>query len=64
MRYHRWPAKYETKINARNTQTVRNQEFENLNVYLSSSPPPFCPVGREIDIEAIVKVSEYPHFEV
>ena len=26
------------------------------SLYLSSSPPPFCPHGREVDIDAITKI--------
>jgi hypothetical protein len=30
-------------------------DASDLSVYLSSSPAPFCPEGREIDIDAIVR---------
>ena len=43
----------ETIINARNPLNISG---EGTSVYLSSSPPQFCPHGREIDIDAITHV--------
>ena len=48
--FFRWPAGLETSINA---QDPLNISGEGTSVYLSSSPPQFCPQGREIDIDAI-----------
>ena len=48
--FFRWPAGLETSINA---QEPLNISGEGTSVYLSSSPPQFCPQGREIDIDAI-----------
>jgi len=47
-----WPDSYSTKINSDSPLHLPNPS---LSVYLSSSPPPFCPPGREVDIDAIVK---------
>jgi len=49
----KWPAGLETSINA---QDPLNISGEGTSVYLSSSPPQFCPQGREIDIDAISHV--------
>ncbi|CAL1537325.1 unnamed protein product [Lymnaea stagnalis] len=50
-----WPANYSTDINATSPQTVYYNQSKGL-VYLSSSPPPFCPDGRTKDLDAIVNV--------
>jgi len=60
-----WPDSYSTKINAESPMDLPNPA---LSVYLSSSPPPFCPHGREVDIDAIVKTinmaEHYVHIAV
>lgn len=48
-----WPAELATNINSLSRLNLTNPS---LQVYLSSSPPPFCPQGREVDVDAIVKV--------
>ena len=30
--------------------------LDDFSVFLSSSPPPFCPKGREIDVQALLNV--------
>ena len=30
--------------------------LDDFSVFLSSSPPPFCPKGREVDIQALLSV--------
>jgi hypothetical protein len=50
----RWPSDLQTDINADKPLTV-STDASDLSVYLSSSPAPFCPEGREIDIDAIVR---------
>jgi hypothetical protein len=50
----RWPSDLQTEINADKPLTV-STDASDLSVYLSSSPAPFCPEGREIDIDAIVR---------
>ena len=35
--------------------------LEDFSVFLSSSPPPFCPKGREIDVEALLNVVNQAH---
>lgn len=51
----KWPALYSTTINSTNPITVT---FNNTQapIFLSSSPPSFCPLGRTGDIDAILKV--------
>ena len=36
--------------------TASLNEKEELSVYLSSSPPPFCPRGRVTDKDAILRI--------
>ena len=48
-----WPSSYSTNINSEAPLEIKSQD---LSVYLSSSPPPFCPEGREKDLAAILKV--------
>jgi phospholipase D3/4 len=48
-----WPGDLSTRINAAHPLQLTRPD---LSVYLSSSPPPFCPLGREEDAEAIVKI--------
>jgi len=47
-----WPDSYSTSINS---ESPLNLPDAKLSAYLSSSPPPFCPSGREVDVDAIVK---------
>jgi len=47
-----WPDSYSTKFNSDSPLQFENSS---LTAYLSSSPAPFCPSGREVDIDAIVK---------
>ena len=58
-----WPQDLQTTINFDNPLPVMD-----TSVFLSSSPPPFCPGGREVDIEAISKVissaQEFIHIAV
>ena len=48
-----WPTDLSTKINAAHPLSVTRP---GLSVYAASSPPPFCPLGREEDADAIVKI--------
>ena len=48
-----WPADLSTRINAAHPLQLTRPD---LAAYLASSPPPFCPLGREEDADAIVKV--------
>lgn len=48
-----WPDKLSTNINMK---TPLNLENPSLSVSLSSSPPSFCPDGRDSDIQAILQV--------
>lgn len=60
-----WPDSYTTKINSDSPLSLPTPA---LSVYLSSSPPPFCPPGREVDIDAILKTinsaEHYVHIAV
>ena len=60
-----WPASYSTQINSERPLEVKSQD---LSVYLTSSPPPFCPEGREKDLDGLLKVinnaKEFVHIAV
>ncbi|XP_063703810.1 5'-3' exonuclease PLD3-like isoform X2 [Culicoides brevitarsis] len=51
----KWPAELQTEINATNQAQINFVDLGSSNVYLSSSPPQMSPMGREQDIDAIVK---------
>lgn len=46
-----WPDQYSTQYNAESPLQLPSLP----QVYLSSSPAPLCPSGREIDVDAIIK---------
>ena len=46
-----WPTELSTLYNANNPLALPSLP----EVFLSSSPAPFCPTGREVDVEAILK---------
>ncbi|BFZ12208.1 hypothetical protein BsWGS_15247 [Bradybaena similaris] len=50
-----WPDQYTTDINISSPLLVHYNDTQ-AQVYLSSSPPRFCPGGRTIDIDAILNV--------
>merc|ERR1711962_892208 len=53
----RWPARDNTRINSTTPLEVNfNNSSQNSLTYLSSSPPPLSPEGREEDIDAILNV--------
>ncbi|XP_040915972.1 5'-3' exonuclease PLD4 [Toxotes jaculatrix] len=57
-----WPSKYNTDINKHHPLLV---EAENVSsrIYLSGSPPSFCPPSRTQDLEAILSIiSEAQHY--
>ncbi|XP_023146640.2 5'-3' exonuclease PLD4 [Amphiprion ocellaris] len=57
-----WPAKFETDINKQHPLLVKEDNVS-TNLYLSGSPPPFCPPSRTQDLEAILStISEAQHF--
>lgn len=51
----KWPSQFNTSINETNPLSV---SFNNTRapVFISSSPPPFCPGGRTADLDAILHV--------
>lgn len=52
-----WPKSLGTKINAKKPVRIQNgASGQSLDFYLSSSPEPFCPTGRTVDIDAILDV--------
>ena len=55
--YHaRFPSTVTTNINGNNPLTVTNDlDGTNVSIYLSSSPNQFCPEGRDVDIDAILR---------
>ncbi|XP_039992390.1 5'-3' exonuclease PLD4 [Xiphias gladius] len=57
-----WPSKYDTDINKYQPLLV---EADNVSsrIYLSGSPPSFCPLSRTQDLEAILSIiSEAEHY--
>jgi phospholipase D3/4 len=50
-----WPDEYSTSFNLQTPMNVELNGSSSL-LYLSSSPPPFCPRGRTNDIDAILDV--------
>ena len=46
-----FPSELETSINKHSPLII-----DDFSVFLSSSPPPFCPKGREIDVKALLDV--------
>ncbi|XP_008279628.1 phospholipase D4 [Stegastes partitus] len=57
-----WPAKYDTTINKHHPLLVKEDNVSS-SLYLSASPPSFCPPSRTQDLEAILSIiSEAQHF--
>lgn len=50
-----WPETFNTSINSNTSMQIQFNGTD-ATTYLSSSPPPFCPGGRTVDIDAIVDV--------
>lgn len=50
-----WPKQYDTQINSKTPMELSLNDNK-YDVYISSSPPPFCTASRTIDIDAIVKI--------
>jgi phospholipase D3/4 len=48
-----WPSDLSTRINAAHPLDVTRPR---LSAYMSSSPPSFCPAGREEDANAIIGI--------
>lgn len=52
-----WPTSYNTNINNNQSMEITfNHTDVTATTYISSSPPPFCPSGRTIDVDAIVDI--------
>lgn len=59
---HPWPAQYETTINQQHPLLVKTDNVTS-QLYLSASPPSFCPPSRTQDLEAILSIiSEAQHY--
>ena len=51
----KWPNNFSTKINLDSPLSVENSvDGQILNIYLGSSPKPFCPNGRSDDLSILV----------
>ncbi|KAM6912551.1 5'-3' exonuclease PLD4 [Xenentodon cancila] len=59
---HSWPAEFDTTINKYHPLLVKEDNISS-RLYLSGSPPSFCPPSRTQDLEAILStISEAEHF--
>lgn len=57
-----WPSKYDTAINKDHPLVVKDGNVSS-RIYLSGSPPSFCPSSRTQDLQAILSaISEAEHF--
>lgn len=50
-----WPSKYDTFINIHHPLVVKADNISS-KLYLTSSPPAFCPLSRTQDLEAILSI--------
>ncbi|XP_056282612.1 5'-3' exonuclease PLD4 isoform X2 [Pseudoliparis swirei] len=57
-----WPSSYDTAINKQHPLVVRTDDVSS-RLYLTGSPPSFCPQSRTQDLEAIISViSDAQHY--
>ncbi|XP_068436975.1 5'-3' exonuclease PLD4 [Clinocottus analis] len=57
-----WPSKYDTAINKQHPLLVKTENVSS-RLYLTGSPPSFCPLSRTQDLEAITSIlSEAQHY--
>lgn len=57
-----WPAQYDTAINKQHPLLVKDDNVTS-SIYLTGSPPSFCPPSRTQDLEAILySISEAKHY--
>ncbi|KAM8915504.1 5'-3' exonuclease PLD4 isoform 1-T2 [Spinachia spinachia] len=57
-----WPSQYDTAINKHHPLLVRSDNVSS-SLYLTGSPPSFCPASRTQDLEAILSIiSEAQHY--
>ncbi|XP_029972574.1 LOW QUALITY PROTEIN: phospholipase D4 [Salarias fasciatus] len=57
-----WPAQYDTDVNKQRPLLVTEGNISS-SLYISASPPSFCPPSRTLDLEAILSsISEAQHF--
>ncbi|XP_076605005.1 5'-3' exonuclease PLD4 [Chaetodon auriga] len=57
-----WPAEYDTAINKHSPLLVKSSNVSS-RIYLTGSPPSFCPPSRTQDLEAILSIiSEAQHY--
>lgn len=52
----KWPDSYSTQFNMESPLNVTVNSSSRADIYISSSPPPFCPESRTGDIDAILDV--------
>ncbi|XP_034051326.1 5'-3' exonuclease PLD4 [Thalassophryne amazonica] len=50
-----WPSTYDTTINKQHPLLVKADNLSS-SLYLTGSPPPFCPLSRTDDLEAILSI--------
>ncbi|XP_055880137.1 5'-3' exonuclease PLD3-like [Biomphalaria glabrata] len=51
-----WPSNLSTAVNSQSPAVITYNQTKNALIYISSSPQPFCPFGRTVDIDAIINV--------
>ncbi|XP_058470920.1 5'-3' exonuclease PLD4 [Solea solea] len=57
-----WPSQYDTDINKQHPLLVESENVSS-SIYLSASPPSFCPSSRTQDLQAILSIiSEAQHY--
>lgn len=52
----KWPDSLSTRFNIETPMTLMINSSSRADVYIASSPPPFCPEGRSTDIDAIIDI--------
>ncbi|XP_055016473.1 5'-3' exonuclease PLD4 isoform X2 [Boleophthalmus pectinirostris] len=57
-----WPSKYDTNITKLHPLLVKEENITS-QIYISGSPPLFCPLSRTLDLDAILtSISEAQHY--
>lgn len=50
-----WPSKYDTNI-SRHHPLLLKEDNVSSQIYIAGSPPPFCPLSRTLDLDAILSI--------